>query len=121
MKQYVSSFKKYLFQTECPLDWASAFARALIFDDLSFSTVSCMMKHMGLRKKIILWAFVPTAIILMAVATINYVAYRRGRNVDSGARRRSNGWPPVRIATSLAEYADLLITEGAIPYWGRAT
>lgn len=69
-------------------------------------------KQPGLRKKIILWAFVPTALILMAVATVNYIAYRRVAEAlilerDAEVTRLAAS----QIATSLAEYADLLITE----------
>lgn len=67
---------------------------------------------MGLRKKIILWAFVPTAIILMAVAMVNYVAYRQVAEKlilerDEEVTRLAAG----QIATSLNEYADVLIAE----------
>lgn len=69
-------------------------------------------RQMGLRKKIILWAFVPTAIILMAVAMVNYVAYRSVVEKlilerDEEVTRLAAG----QIATSLDEYADLLIAE----------
>lgn len=66
----------------------------------------------GLRKKIILWVFVPTAIILMVVAVVNYIAYRKvaerlivERNEE--VTRLAAG----QIATSLTEYAQLLTTE----------
>jgi nitrate/nitrite-specific signal transduction histidine kinase len=67
---------------------------------------------MGLRRKIILWAFVPTAIILMAVAIVNYIAYRRVAETlilerDEEVTRLAAG----QIATSLTEYADLLQQE----------
>lgn len=70
------------------------------------------MKQMGLRRKIILWAFVPTAIILMAVASVNYIAYRRVAETlilerDEEVTRLAAG----QIATSLTEYADLLVSE----------
>jgi len=70
------------------------------------------MKQWGLRRKIILWAFVPTAIILMAVATVNYVAYRQVAETlilerDEEVTRLAAG----QISTSLGEYADLLIQE----------
>ena len=70
------------------------------------------LKQMGLRRKIILWAFVPTAIILMAVASVNYIAYRRVAETlilerDEEVTRLAAG----QIATSLTEYADLLVTE----------
>ncbi len=70
------------------------------------------MKQLGLRRKIILWAFVPTAIILMAVATVNYVAYRRVAETlilerDEEVTRLAAG----QISTSLGEYADLLLQE----------
>ncbi len=69
-------------------------------------------KQLGLRRKIILWAFVPTAIILMAVATVNYVAYRRVAETlilerDEEVTRLAAG----QIGTSLDEYADLLVRE----------
>jgi len=70
------------------------------------------LNQMGLRRKIILWAFVPTAIILMAVASVNYIAYRRVAETlilerDEEVTRLAAG----QIATSLSEYADLLIDE----------
>ncbi|HRW05145.1 MAG TPA: GAF domain-containing protein [Caldilineaceae bacterium] len=70
------------------------------------------LKQMGLRRKIILWAFVPTAIILMGVASVNYIAYRRVAETlilerDEEVTRLAAG----QIATSLTEYADLLVTE----------
>ena len=69
-------------------------------------------RQLGLRKKIILWAFVPTAIILMAVASVNYLAYRKVAETlilerDEEVTRLAAG----QIATSLNEYADLLMAE----------
>lgn len=69
-------------------------------------------RQLGLRKKIILWAFVPTAIILMAVAAVNYIAYRKVAETliierDEEVTRLAAS----QIATSLAEYAERLTTE----------
>lgn len=69
-------------------------------------------RHLGLRKKIILWAFVPTAVILVAVAAVNYLAYRGVTETliierDEEVTRLAAG----QIATSLNEYATLLTTE----------
>ena len=65
-----------------------------------------------MRKKIILWAFVPTAIILMAVAAVNYIAYRKVAETliierDEEVTRLAAS----QIATSLTEYGDLLAAE----------
>lgn len=69
-------------------------------------------RQLGLRNKIILWAFVPTSIILIAVAAVNYLAYRKVAETliierDEEVTRLAAG----QIATSLTEYADLLSTE----------
>lgn len=69
-------------------------------------------RQLGLRKKIILWAFVPTAIILIAVAVVNYLAYWKVAETliierDEEVTRLAAG----QIATSLTEYAGLLATE----------
>ena len=69
-------------------------------------------RQLGLRPKIILWAFVPTAIILIAVAAVNYLAYRKVAETliverDEEVTRLAAS----QIATSLAEYADLLDSE----------
>jgi nitrate/nitrite-specific signal transduction histidine kinase len=69
-------------------------------------------RQLGLRKKIILWAFVPTAIILSAVAVVNYIAYRNVTERliierDEEVTRLAAG----QIATSLTEYAELLANE----------
>ncbi|MEZ4861456.1 MAG: GAF domain-containing protein [Caldilineaceae bacterium] len=69
-------------------------------------------RQLGLRKKIILWAFVPTAIILAAVAAVNYIAYRQVAETliierDEEVTRLAAS----QIATSLMEYADLLAAE----------
>ncbi|MBX3015660.1 MAG: GAF domain-containing protein [Caldilineaceae bacterium] len=69
-------------------------------------------RQLGLRKKIILWAFVPTAIILMAVAAVNYIAYRKVAETliierDEEVTRLAAS----QIATSLTEYAELLSGE----------
>ncbi len=69
-------------------------------------------RQLGLRKKIILWAFVPTAIILMAVAAVNYIAYRKVAETliierDEEVTRLAAS----QIATSLTEYGDLLAAE----------
>lgn len=69
-------------------------------------------RQLGLRKKIILWAFVPTAIILLAVAVVSYIAYRKVAETliierDEEVTRLAAS----QIATSLTEYADLLTSE----------
>lgn len=69
-------------------------------------------RQLGLRNKIILWAFVPTAIILIAVAVVNYLAYWKVAATliierDEEVTRLAAS----QIATSLTEYADLLATE----------
>lgn len=72
----------------------------------------CKTRQLGLRKKIILWAFVPTAIILIAVAAVNYIAYRKVAETliierDEEVTRLAAS----QIATSLTEYAELLAAE----------
>lgn len=63
----------------------------------------------SLRTKIIAWFFVPTAIILIAVALVNYYAYQQVTRQlvierDEKLIRLSAG----QLATELAEYTDLL-------------
>ena len=65
----------------------------------------------SLRTKIIAWSFVPTAIILVAVALVTFTAYQRVTEElvirrDQDLTRLSAG----RLATELAEYTDLLTT-----------
>jgi two-component system nitrate/nitrite sensor histidine kinase NarX len=66
----------------------------------------------GLRQKIILWAFVPTAIVLLGVAVVSYIAYRKVAETliierDEEVTRLAGS----QIATSLMEYAALLSNE----------
>lgn len=69
-------------------------------------------RQLGLRKKIILWAFVPTAIILIAVAAVNYIAYRNvAEKLIVERDEEVTRLAASQIATSLTEYADLLTTE----------
>jgi len=63
----------------------------------------------GLRTKIILWSFVPTALILLSVALVNFYAYQQvtGELVierDQDLTRLSAG----QLRTELAEYVNLL-------------
>jgi GAF domain-containing protein/HAMP domain-containing protein len=63
----------------------------------------------GLRTKIIAWSFVPTVIILVAVALATFIAYQRVTEElvierDQDLTRLSAG----QLATELAEYTDLL-------------
>ena len=65
----------------------------------------------SLRTKIIAWSFVPTAIILVAVALVTFTAYQRVTEElvirrDQDLTRLSAG----QLATELAEYTDLLTT-----------
>jgi nitrate/nitrite-specific signal transduction histidine kinase len=67
-------------------------------------------KH-GLRTKIIAWAFVPTAIILLAVALVNFYAYQQVTEElvierDKDLTRLTAG----QLANELTEYTDLLDT-----------
>jgi nitrate/nitrite-specific signal transduction histidine kinase len=64
-----------------------------------------------LRTKIIVWAFVPTAIVLGAVALVNFYAYQQVTEEaviqrDRELTRLSAG----QLATELTEYTDLLTT-----------
>jgi nitrate/nitrite-specific signal transduction histidine kinase len=52
-------------------------AKMLSRPRLGKSNVNGSFKLHGLRAKIIAWAFVPTAIILLAVALVTYMAYRQ--------------------------------------------
>lgn len=63
----------------------------------------------SLRTKIIAWSFVPTAIILLAVALVTYTAYQRVTEElviqrDEDLARLAAG----QLTTELTEYADLL-------------
>jgi HAMP domain-containing protein len=63
----------------------------------------------GLRGKIIAWSFVPTAIILAAVALFTFISYQRVTedlvlHRDRDVARLSAG----QLATELAEYPDIL-------------
>jgi GAF domain-containing protein/HAMP domain-containing protein len=64
----------------------------------------------GLRTRIIAWSFVPTAIILVAVALVTFYAYQQVTEElviqrDREVTRLSAG----QLATELAEYSDILI------------
>lgn len=68
-----------------------------------------LIRWRSLRNRIIAWSFVPTAIIMLAVALVTFYAYQKvtedlviGRNQE--VTRLSAG----RLAASLAEYADEL-------------
>ena len=63
----------------------------------------------SLRTKIIAWSFVPTAIILLAVALVTYYAYQQVTEElvferDQDLTRLSAR----QLATELAEYSDIL-------------
>jgi nitrate/nitrite-specific signal transduction histidine kinase len=63
----------------------------------------------GLRAKIITWSFVPTTIILTAVALVTFISYQRVTedlvlHRDQDVARLSAG----QLATELAEYPDIL-------------
>ena len=63
----------------------------------------------NLRTKIIVWTFVPTALILLAVALVTFYAYQQGTEDlviqrDRELTRLSAG----QLATELTEYVDLL-------------
>ena len=73
------------------------------------------MRWGSLRTKIIAWSFVPTAIILMAVALVTFSAYQRVTEElaierDQELTRLSAN----QLATELAEYADLLAAHARI-------
>ena len=74
----------------------------------------------GLRTKIIVWSFVPTAIILVAVALVTFYAYQRVTEElviqrDQEVIRLSAG----QLATELAEYTDLLDALGRSSMYQR--
>jgi nitrate/nitrite-specific signal transduction histidine kinase len=63
----------------------------------------------GLRRKIILWSFIPTVIILVSVAVVTYIAYQQvTQNLvierDQELTRLSAG----QLATEMRNYSDLL-------------
>ncbi len=63
----------------------------------------------SLRIKIITWAFVPTAIILLAVALVNFYAYQRVTEELVIERDQDVTWLSAgRLQTELTKYADLL-------------
>ena len=69
----------------------------------------------SLRTKIIAWSFVPTAIILVAVALVTYYAYQQVTTElvferDQDLTRLSAR----QLATELAEYSDILVTEARV-------
>lgn len=65
----------------------------------------------SLRTKIIAWSFVPTAIILVAVAMVTYFAYRQVTEELVFERDRDLTRLSARqLATELAEYSDILVT-----------
>jgi hypothetical protein len=67
----------------------------------------------GLRTKIIAWAFVPTAIILLAVALVTFTAYQRVAE-DLAIERDQEliRLSASQLAAELAKYADILGTLG---------
>lgn len=71
--------------------------------------VRLSLRSRTLRTKIIVWSFVPTAIILVAVALVTFYAYQRVTEElviqrDREVTRLSGG----QLATELTEYTDLL-------------
>jgi signal transduction histidine kinase/HAMP domain-containing protein len=67
----------------------------------------------GLRTKIITWAFVPTAIILLAVALVTFTAYQRVAE-DLAIERNQEliRLSASQLATELGEYTEILGTLG---------
>jgi hypothetical protein len=70
----------------------------------------------SLRTKIIAWSFVPTAIILLAVALVTFYAYQQVTEElaierDQELIRLSAG----QLATEMGEYEDLLLTLARTP------
>ncbi len=65
----------------------------------------------GLRSKIIAWSFVPTVIILLAVALIAFYAYRQvTEELAIGRDRELTRLAADQLATRLGKYQDLFIT-----------
>jgi GAF domain-containing protein/HAMP domain-containing protein len=63
----------------------------------------------SLRSKIIAWSFVPTAIILVAVALVTFTAYRRVTEDLVMARDQElTRLAAIQMATELADYTDIL-------------
>src|SRR5512135_3135988 len=74
------------------------------------------MPRAGLRLKIIAWSFVPTVIILLAVAMASFYAYQRVTEDlviqrDEELARLSAG----QLAAELAQYSDLLASQSRTP------
>jgi len=62
-----------------------------------------------LRTKIILWSFVPTVIILLAVALVTFYAYQRvTEDLVIGRNRELARLSAGQLAINLAEYSELL-------------
>ena len=73
------------------------------------------IRWQSLRSKIIAWSFVPTAIILIAVALVTYYAYQQVTEElvferDQDLTRLSAR----QLARELTEYSDLLATQARI-------
>ena len=65
----------------------------------------------SLRVKIIAWSFIPTTIILLAVALVTFDAYRRvAEDLVIGRNREVTRLSAGQLAVDLLEYSDLLTT-----------
>ena len=72
--------------------------------------------RLGLRAKLILWAFVPATLLLLAAALISFLAYQKAverllLERDEELTRLAAG----QLGASVAEYADLLSVEARSP------
>ena len=70
----------------------------------------------GLRRKIIAWSFVPTAIILLAVALITFTAYQQvTEDLVIERDRELTRLTAIQLAAEVTEYADaVVIGEGEL-------
>ncbi|MCL5027000.1 MAG: hypothetical protein M1531_11005, partial [Chloroflexi bacterium] len=67
--------------------------------------------RIGLRTKIIAWSFVPTAIILVAVALVTFYAYQQvTEDLVIGRNRELSRLSAGQLATEVAEYSTTLDT-----------
>ncbi|MHB1415735.1 MAG: cache domain-containing protein [Chloroflexota bacterium] len=73
-------------------------------------------RRSGLRRKIILWSFVPTTLILLAVALVTFFAYQQvTEDLVIGRNRELTRLSAGQVAATLTDYTDTLTTLGRMP------
>ena len=66
-------------------------------------------RHMGLRFRILAWAFIPTAIILFAVALVMFLAYQNVvEDLVIGTNRENIRLSANQLSAELGDYVELL-------------